>query len=294
VWFEIEHFIEALLEKYGLWRVLTGPFLVIAVVGGFGLITNRGAASIVAVSFGYFIATVLILYFALKWRSADRQASERARSLTEYAERTMRQNKELSFSITEWDEKAIISKNGDTIIERRITLEVGAQDLHSCWTANYSTSGGELSAREKHEVLVQARSISESGELGARYDLTDSWEGTKQRIYIHFERPAPSGSTVRIWVRWSWPAFFRHLLRGGVEQVEWNFHRPMRSLSATMTFDSSCRLKSLFPVTSYPNCPAPTQERNNPDGSLEIRATYNNVAEDTTVGFRLDGSQARS
>jgi hypothetical protein len=192
MWLEVQGFIETLLDRYGLWKVLTGPFALIGMLGALGLATRNNTTSLIAVILSFFFALVLIVFFAYQWRSTSAGMADRARTLTRYAERFIRQADYQAFAITDWRESVTVGRNGDSTIERWITISVGAHELYSCWSANYSTTTSELAGSQKRRIKVEARSFDENRQLGARYDVTDDCPGVNNACSCIFRiRPRP-------------------------------------------------------------------------------------------------------
>lgn len=291
MWLEIQSFIESLLEKYGLWRVLIGPFLVIGVVGGFGLITNRGAASFVAVMLSFAIAILLIIFLALQWRTLATTLRARDKILTRYADRFVKSSANDTFSIEDWRETAIVGRAGDASIERRITLLAGAEGLYTVCITNYSTSADELTLSRRRKVKVQARSFNEQDELGARYDLTTNWIGSRQRAFIHFHNPVPANTIVRIWVQCEWPRLCTSVLNGQPSVIEWKFRRDIKRLAATMIFEKYFGVPGPLSITAFQGSVTPNQVVQ-ADRSTVVSVEYLNLPKDSTVGFLVDRPNA--
>jgi hypothetical protein len=110
-------------------------------------------------------------------------------------------------------------------------------------------------------------------------------------VFVHFPDPAAPGDLVRIWIRWSWPRFYRTLLDGGTEPVEWTFRRTMTDFCASLTFDRAITRGNKLLVTPYNGSPSPDQVIQ-PDGSVKINAQYSNLPRDRTVGFRIERAQS--
>lgn len=289
MWDDLQQFIDSLIAKYGVFRVLLAPFGVIGLFAGVGLITT-GTASLVAVFLGLFMAVVVIGALSLQLRTTRRLLAERTRIVNLYTGRFARSIESYAYVIEDWDESVTVSKNGDTTLEKWVTIQVGDEDLYSVWSWIYKRN--PVGNAERNRVKVEARSFDENRELGARYDVTSAWEGNRVQLFVHFEQPAHAGQIVRIWLRWEWPEYYNGLLAGEIDVVEWLMHRPTKRIATKMLFDTSCKIRSAFHVTPHADCPVP-QQTINPDKSLIVAIEYSDVPVDTRIGFRLDGSTVR-
>lgn len=294
MWDATGDFLDALIQKYGVRRVLLAPFVAMAATSAFGLVRDSNVAAFIAALASAFVAVVLIIYFGIGWRNTRVALAERTRTLTRYVDRFARTAEPpFAFSIGDWEEQVVVGCRGDTVIERWITVVVGPQEIFSCWTSNYAFASGEMTPAQRRRVVVLARSFDSSRKLGARYDLTYEWEQNAQRILIHFDQPVSAGETVRIWVRWSWPGYYRSLLDGTAENVEWKMCRPANRINASIRFEKSAKLRDKLKITQYsPNGSYVVSRSPNttssPDGSVVVEAEYTQVVPGTLVAFRLD------
>jgi hypothetical protein len=290
VWDDLQRFLDYLIKQYGIGRIVLAPFATIAILAGAGLITG-GAVSFVATGFGLFVALVLISALSLQLRSTRQLSIQRARVLGRYTERFARSIESYAFQIVDWDERVVVSKHGDTVLEKWVTIEVGDEELDSVWSGIYA-NGGEVSASERRRVRVEARGFDENGIHGARYDVTQEWEGSRVKLFIHFEQPARPHQIVRLWIRWEWPGYYRNLLSGDTAVVEWLMHRPTKRVAAKIIFDKTCGLREELRITPYQGCPTPTQHRT-PDKGIEINIEHLDVVTEVKVGFTVDSSGPR-
>lgn len=286
MWDDLQRFLDYLITKYGVLRVLLGPFAVVGLLAGAGIITG-GGISLAATGAGLFIALVIITALSLQLRSARHLSAERARIVNFYIHRLTQSYEPYSFTIEDWDENVTINKHGDAVLERWVTIKVADEKLYSIWSGAYTQA--DVNDALRRRVKAEARGFDEDNGnrvLGARYDVTSDWEGKKIRLFVHFERPASAGETVRIWLRWEWPTYYEGLLNGRTDIVEWSMHRPTKHVAAKLVFDKATHAKG-FRITPYARCPMPKQEPQ-PDGGLMVSTEYRDIEPDTTVGFRID------
>lgn len=289
MWDDVQRFLDFLITQYGVARVIVAPFSLVALLAGVGVIAG-GSASFVAVAASLFIAVVIISAISLQLHAKTALLAERARIVNLYTDRFARSIESYAYSIESWDEIVTVKKNGDTALEKWVTIQVGHEDLYSVWSGVHKR--GEVSDRQRRRVRVEARGFDENGVLGARYDVTHAWDGNRLQLFIHFEEPASAGEVVRIWLRWEWPRYYKELLDGDIEVVEWSMKRPNKNITTRMIFDRSCGIRNEFHITPYRGCPLPAQSRE-PDNSLTITVEYIDVPIDVKIGFRLDGREIR-
>lgn len=290
MWDELQRILDQLIRQYGIGRVLLGPFAAIAALAGAGIITG-GAVSLVATALSLFVAVVFISALYLELRATRQLLSQRARVLSLYTNRLVKSIESLAFKIDDWKEEVTVNSHGDTVLEKWVTIEVGDDELHSVWSAIHARR--EVSEADRRRIRVEARGFNEDGKPGARYDVTQKWVGDRIQLFIHFEQAAAAHETVRIWIRWVWPRYYKGLLEGDTEVVEWLMLRPTKRITTKMTFDKSCKLRSDFNITPRGGSPSPTQTRT-PDNGLVITAEYLKVPQDVKIGFMLDRGDLRA
>ncbi len=287
----MERFFDSLISQYGIGKVILAPFTVIGALAGAGLITG-GLVSFTATIAGYFVAIAIISALSLQLRSARTLLAERATILNLYTDRFAQSALKYAYTIEDWEDKVYVSKGGDTILEKWVTIRVADQELYTVWSGIYRAGMATpevISESERRRIKFEARSFDENMQLGARYDTTCKWEENWLWVFIHFEKPASAGEIVRAWIRWEWPGHYKGLLAGQTEPIDWRFQRPAKRISATVTFDKSCNLLNGFRITPYYNCQAPEQIKT-PDGQIVISIDYIDVSPGSPVGFKLDAS----
>lgn len=291
MWDEVQQFVESLLANYGIARVLLGPFAVITLLASLGLVKG-GTTAFIGVGLSLFVAVVVITALTMQLRSTRELLSERERVVNLYTEQFLLSDSEL-YSIEDWDESVIITKNGDTKLEKWVTIRVGDDSLYSTWSwiqeARMSKEGS-ISESARRQVKFEARSFNEQRVLGARYDVTKKWDGNKVQLFIHFDQPARAGQIVRVWMRWEWPRYYKSLLEGDTSIVDWLMQRPTKRIATTMTFDRSCHIRDDFHITPYGDCDMPLQSRA-ADDALIVRWERFDIPLGIRVGFRLDGRE---
>lgn len=210
--------------------------------------------------------------------------------LSRYTARFARSIESYAFQIIDWEEQVVVSKHGDTILEKRVTIEVGDEELYSVWSWIYTRD--EVSPSERRRVRVEARGFDENGIPGARYDVTQEWEGSTVRLFIHFEQPAQPHQTVRLWIRWEWPRYYLSLLSGDTAIVEWIMMRPTKRIATRIVFDKTCKLRDVLHITPHQDSHVPTQVTA-PDNGIEVAIEYLEIVPGKKIGFTLDGSRPR-
>jgi hypothetical protein len=286
---ELERFLDSLISQYGIGKVILAPFTLMGALAGAGVITG-GAVSFAATVVGLFVAAALVSALSLQLRSANRLLAERAAILNLYADRFTQSAQHYAYTIENWEERTFVSKGGNTILERWVTIRVADQTIYSVWSGIYRAgmeATEEMSHSERRRIRFEARSFDENMELGARYDVTSKWENNWLWLFIHFDKPVSAGQVVRAWVRWEWPGYFRGLLAGHTEPINWIAQRPAKRISAILTFDRNCNLRSGLRITPHQGSQMPNQVRM-PDGRTVISIEYANVIPKSQVGFRLD------
>lgn len=291
MWDDIQGFIESMLEKYGLFKIVIGPYLVVSTLCGLGFLTRSTVVTFIAVALSFLSTLILLVYTSWQWRNSHAVLVERTRTLNRYIDRFVRNLESTAFSIEDWEEKVTVSRHGNTVIERWITIKVGSETLYSIWTANYKASTRPILESHRRRVAAQARDFN-GRELGARYDVHDEWRSNKHRLFVHFNEPAEPGEELNLWLRCSWPAFSEDVLAGIASPVEWKLRRPAKRISSTVTFDKSSGVKGAFSIRPHRGSPRPTQEVL-PDKSVAITVEYSDVKPGSLVGYTLDGQAAR-
>lgn len=281
---DLQRFLDFLIIKYGVFRVLLGPFATVSLLAGAGVITG-GSISFIATGASLFIALVVISVLSLQLSASRHLLEERARIVNLYTKRFAESVEPSAFTIEDWHEEVVINKHGDATLDRWVTMKVGDESLYSIWSGLYSQY--EVNDAERRRVKVEARAFHEPRILGARYDVTSTWEGSSVRVFIHFHQPASAGDIVRIRLHCEWPMYYRRLLDGDTDIVEWFMRRPNKRITAEMRFDKAYNRARRFSISPYKGCPMPEQEEL-ADGSLKILARYDDIPVETIVGFKID------
>ncbi|GAA1273335.1 hypothetical protein GCM10009665_71400 [Kitasatospora nipponensis] len=271
--------------KYAFLTPITGTLsllLILVPLGVVGLAVAQWIGGGVACA----LLFIAVGYYALRLGQTRALVEERARVLNRYAARVMNESGPGAFWIEDWEEEVQVSKGGDTTIDRWLTIRVGDSPLYSCWNAAYQTLGN-VTDRARRRVRSYAHAFDDhTKRQGLRYDVTDRWDGNKNRIFVHFPDPVPAHDARGVQVSWSWPAYSAALLRGdGAEDFEWMPRRRIKRLKATITFAKECKLQE-EPRMDIINGPAPkiTTRRHH---VYTIEAEYLDMEPDIKVGFRL-------
>lgn len=291
MWDEISDLLDSAVEwlRYG-WLRISGVLLaILGILVGVGLI-DLELAKILSIILIFAIAVLVVSYYGLQLRAARATLRERERVLNRYINHFRGTSINPDFAISDFEESTTITKNGDAIVERWVTITV-SRELYSCWTSNFQFV--KLNRRQQRKVRVQARSFDPANKnLGVRYDVTAEWEisdASTHCVNIHFHTPAASGTSQSIWIKWVWPGFYGQLLDGETVTMDWVTLREFGRIKSTLTFDKSCKIGQQFACTPHPNNPAPSQ-RIEPDGSVTVTWERHNVPAGTTAGYRLERS----
>jgi len=286
---EIQRFLDHLITRYGVGRILIAPFVAIGALAGAGIITT-GAAPAIAVVCVVFVAVVFMSALVLQLRTTRELLEQRTIFVNYYAQILKRDVTFDSFAIEDWREEVRVTKNGNTVLEKWVTIKIGSNDINFVWSTVWTAYG--VDDDNRRQFKAEARRINQDGSLGVRYDVTKIWVSNKVELFIHFGEFVTAHKQLRIWIRWEWPTYYKSLLDGGTATVQWLMRRHVKSVRSRMIFDKSCRIRDNFQISSYDDGIMPGQERM-PDGSIEISVEYTDVPVGTRFGFMLDSKEVR-
>lgn len=282
------------IVRYPVRSLVTAITVTATAAGLTAAVGGDSAAVSLTVGCGITVGLLLIIYGTVRKMRGMAVEIRKLRTgtgvLQRYIDMTTRQMAPDAFTIDDWEESVTVKKNGDTTVERWITVIVGKDELVSCYTANFQTA--RMTDKQRSRVCVKAHEFESNRTIGAPYEITDKWEDSKQTIYIHFRQGLPKGGVARIWVRWTWPGFYKSLLDGvEPEPVEWRMGRKVRHIKSSLIFASDCGIHKTrnFNVSPLLGSPAPTQQRR-PDASISIEVEYHDVAAGSQLGYVLDNN----
>lgn len=192
-----------------------------------------------------------------------------------------------SFEIKDWSEEQFIGKHGDTKICRRFILSVGEQPLQTFWhKVHMTTNRNDTKYRKK--LTIEARPFGVGDELGARYLLTQSWQGHVCSVFIHLDRAYGKGDEVPVQLNIYWPEFTKNLIdEKGVEPTEWEFHRKVGRIKVSMYFDKSLKIRDALRITPMQDPPKVALKKLD-DGSRRIDFEYENPPQEKSIGFHVE------
>ncbi len=292
MWQFFVDFLEGLITKFGLLRIVMTIGVGDSALLGIGVAFDQHALTIVAV-----VTVTALLLLTCVAQSIDRRRLYRQRAqtrqvLNSYGAQIVAAQGPDSFDILNWEESIVIAENGDAEIVRWFTLEVGSMPLRAFWHRCYMASdSGDYSYRSR--VKMEVRDFSEKGVLGVRHLTSYGWEEHSLRIYIHLLQSLDPGTPVRIWLKITWPGYYKNFLEGKHGSVlEWTFRRRICHLSSTTTFTSKLGLTKDLPISLHPGTPTPEFSGGGPRQDLALKFTYENPPVDTRIGFVLDRSVA--
>jgi hypothetical protein len=291
VWRSFTNFLEALVRDYGLVRItgsLAGLAAILAAVGAAANETTL-LVTVTVVLIALLLVTVTAQYVdrVKLYRDRDKNANV----LDRYAAELKARQQANSFATTEWDEEQTVKSNGDTAIQRWLTLTVGPAPLHVFWHRAYSHAR-DMSERAQQRVKVEARTfdiVNGARLLGVEAPVTLTWEGSSVHVFVHLDHAPEPGAIVRIHLRFTWPRYAEPLTKQEeVARVEWTCRRPTATLRLKMRLPEEVLKDRRLAVTPYPGSPAPTVS---PNGSQrEVEFEMKDVPVGLIVGFQLQRS----
>lgn len=188
---ELGQIVESLIEKHGLWRVVTAPFLCVSILMTFGLVADTRTAALLAVFLSFLTFFAVIVALGAQLRRERRRRSSLDRAVTQLTETVLAESPGDAYVWEQWSERVNVSTNGDTTIEQWRTLRVSeGASLRVVWTGLQQTTG-TVTERQRRNITVRAFDYSEKDgkrEVGVQYDLV-----TGQRSGGRSVRRLPAG-----------------------------------------------------------------------------------------------------
>lgn len=291
---DITDFVERLLERYGFWRVVVGPYTFVMVLAGIGLVQNRGAAAVTAAAFLIFASFVLVTLLGLRVRILRQKLNSQRRTL-EWCFKRLFETRAQAYILEEYEGTTFIRKGGDTTTELFVTVRAGRGGLSYYRLTVYKVAGPPPNSGVRNQVEVEARSFNLQRELGAGYDVFPSWQTDRRYvIYIPLPQPIAQGETLRLWVRWSWPGYTKEVVDGSeTDRFEWYAERAIQNLKSKVVFEASCRLRQALAVTEFGPASDLAVRQEMRDSTVSIDIQCREVPTGATVGFRVDNPATR-
>ncbi|MCX3286222.1 hypothetical protein OR263_05750 [Streptomyces sp. NEAU-H22] len=249
-------------------------------------LVSKGVARSIFIACSLLLVILLVTYLAARVSRAENSLADQSRVINFFTTFLNNLAGPSLFDIEEWIEEVTVGKNGDATIRRWLTLRIGGVELPHCWTANYPTY--DMDVRDHKKVTVEARSWGPARQqIGPRYNVTTTWLGKKQRLYILFDEPVPAGSVCHVFLELKWPKFFKALADGNREIVDWTTHREFRRIRSTFIIGRECgiggvTISRLNAVSSIPNVARAG------DGTVVITTEYQDVPGGSHVGYIID------
>ncbi|PXW25053.1 UNVERIFIED_CONTAM: hypothetical protein DES50_1231 [Williamsia faeni] len=240
---------------------------------------------------------IIIALLADRYKRGQRSI-ERSRVLNNYTEQitTGQQDNADLFEIIEWDEDVAVAKQGDTVMERWITVKNGNSELSAMWNKCNKSTHDQKSKTNSLAPTVRAYEfeIGEDGErkLGPRIIVTNKWVETGAQIaFLHFNSPVSPDQILRFKIEWRWPKYYNHLLDGQAEPVYWIFRRPVSSLKSRLHFDKECNASSAR-LSKYRHSSIPKINQR-PAGIVSVEYDVPNPPQGQKFGYTIDISEAK-
>lgn len=288
MWASFIDFLESLIRDLGLVKIMGGLVAAGAILAGLGVVFTQ--ASVVP-SAGITVVALLLLCCLLQ--AADRRRlykrlGDGAFVLDRYsAELHSRQTPE-SFNISEWHEEELVKSNGDAIISRYLTLEVGESPLQTLWCLGY-VEKNDRDFRYQAKTHIRAFEFDEDKKIGVEIPTTSSWSDHKVTTFVHFKYDKPPGEIVRVMLRLKWPKYRHNLIcKGLTEQCEWKFRRQADQLCYRLHIDGKAMRSRQAVITPHRSTPHPVHTSN---GHLEL--TLSSPTRDKLVGFSIQLSDSQ-
>lgn len=274
--------IEQQVDTWGIGRILLAPFGAITVLSGLGLLNSVGAVRLLSALLLTLIVLVLIATLFSLLRKARSELELQRQTVRRYSERLI-DTRRVQFSVESWIDEYVFTRGGRVELTRRIIL-IPHEDLMVCEQVLIKY-GDAMPDAQRRRVKFEARSWDEQ-QAGARYNVTETWQGNRHAVQIHFPDMVPAGEPIGLQLTWDWPGYSKLLLDGGTEDFDWLMRRPARSVSVRLRFDKSCDVER-FATSPINTRVQPTQQPQQ-DGAIEIVAQYIDPPEGQRFGFRLD------
>ncbi|WP_141244242.1 hypothetical protein [Dietzia natronolimnaea] len=166
---------------------------------------------------------------------------------------TFYRNDPLYYSHDKWVDVLTIEENGDTRIERDLTITAGSRGTQAVFLSLY----GNQPVNDESHVTFSVKGVIDD-KATAPVNCTQWWETVKpsgrgdqneiarrkHAVFVFPKRPLLAGESYRILATWQWPAYSRQIMQGEDEDHVVRFSR------ACATFECLIRLKKIGPFES--------------------------------------------
>jgi uncharacterized membrane protein (Fun14 family) len=294
VWESFVEFLEDLIRRYGLIKLLLGFSGFATALIGLALGFHLSGAVKIGLAGAFVIVLLLLACLSLiidrhRLRSRMNDGTE---VLNRYGDEIVGRQDSDSFDIKDWRDEQHIDKNGDTTIYRRFTLVVKNQPLLTFWhVMQMDTKRQDTGYRKKFTIDVRTFNPN-TLEPGGNLLFTRRWETEHTvRVFVHLRRPAEPGKEVHVYFEVFWPEYAKEMLesRNG-DDVVWTFRRKVDRLQAKFSFAKQLRLRNKFALEALDGSQEPKQTHG-PDGSINIEFEANQPPKDTKVGFLIQRTE---
>lgn len=231
-------FLERLIVRFGLWRVISAPLVVMAGLASFAALFGDPLVGFLVAFVVLFLSAVILLTAAgLQIKKQRTQLGETDRLLRLLREHVTFRTP-ATFEIDLWRDEAHVRKNGDVRRISSIKLTVtGDSPLHFI---QLFPSGEALRPKEQHKIRATVR----LGEDGARLLTQSQWADPKRMIvWAYLASPVSPGSTILLVLEYEWPRSFARLVSGEVDRFHWMFSKSApKRIEYHIILDSKMRL----------------------------------------------------
>jgi hypothetical protein len=297
---DVQRFVEALINRYGIWRVILAPYGLVPVLGALGVVFDRRTAALLGTAGAIFVSFLLVVWLSFQLHRERACNQDQVKLINSYVDLLL-EDRPLAFEYDDWEEYVTVGRNGDTTVEQFATLRVTepAKPMSVFWVALYQSAGPLLSDTGRRRVVVTADRFTPVGphdrKLGARCETTQRWEaGNRLRLVVHLTEPLELGDLAHLHLHWTWPGFYRDLVGGGRDVIEWTTKVGARSLRSSVTFNPECMLPHGLEIVPYAGTPAPRYHRTG-DGRIQIDLSVigRRAGDHSPLGLHLDASRNR-
>jgi hypothetical protein len=296
---DFQRFLEQLVMRYGLWRVVLAPYSLVPVLSGLGIAFDLrfavllGGVSLIVMSF------VMIVWLSYRLRIERHDNQDLRRVANNYADIVL-STRPVPFQYQLWEEYIDVGRGGDATIEQYLTIRVVKRTVpvYIIWVKQHQSPRLPMSDLQRRRVSVTARRFAPFAEQGRRHGAahitTLRWEtGNKLCAMIHLDEPLQFDDLVHLHLRWIWPGYFRELGRGGRDVIDWTVPAGISGLVCSLTFREDCGLREGLDVTPYVGTPIPRYHATR-EGRIVISLDYKDAIVGRKLGLHLDATRNRA
>ncbi|UOX87529.1 hypothetical protein MUY14_38355 [Amycolatopsis sp. FBCC-B4732] len=184
---------------------------------GFGVLLS-GLLGNLAIKAGFLVAGVLAVLGLLGVLLLDRSDSRRGRELDRrllgrYCT-YLKVRGEQGWTISRWEESAVLKPNGDAD-ERIVVTAVVDSDLLDFFAIRTGPGRGQSQLSRRH-VKIGVGSFEGEGLGSSQWDVTSHWlNDGRLEVIVHFAHPLRRGAIMRLVVDKKWPGKWAPLMKDG-------------------------------------------------------------------------------